>query len=123
MARTVMVVEDESGLREALGLMLENSGYAVEGARNGAEALRLLHDGAQPSCIVADLMMPIMDGRQFLRALHADPRLSKIPVIVLSGITELVSDLRSLGAVAYLEKPLDVPKVPRVVAEHCGPPG
>jgi len=121
MAPTVLVLEDESGLREVLGLMLEYSGYDVEAVRNGAEGLRRLREGLRPACVLLDLMMPIMDGPEFVRAMRADATLASIPVVVLSGITRMLDDPSSLGAAAYLEKPLDVPRVPDVVAEQCGP--
>ena len=64
----ILVVEDDDEIREAMVLVLEQQGYSVYEARNGREALELLHDGETPRLILLDLMMPVMDGWQFRHA-------------------------------------------------------
>lgn len=82
----VLIVEDDGDIRSLFEAGLAMRGYTVETASHGHEALQLMAPGrALPSVIVADLHMPIMDGWQFLTALAADPRLSSIPIIVLTA--------------------------------------
>jgi CheY-like chemotaxis protein len=81
----VLIVEDDPDIRQLFATALSVHGYAVDAASNGSEALAALASGSLPTAIVADLHMPVMDGWKFLAALHADPRLSAIPVIVLTA--------------------------------------
>ena len=68
--KRVLVVEDDETLRTTVAEALEDEGYQVITATNGAEALRLVR-AAEPDAIVLDLMMPVMDGRAFLEASRA----------------------------------------------------
>jgi CheY-like chemotaxis protein len=105
----ILVVEDDPSIREALAELLTEEGYAVASAANGAEALALLELEAPPSLILLDLMMPVMDGWAFRSAQRRDPRLSRIPVLVLSA--SRVGDggpEAELAADAFLQKPFDL---------------
>jgi CheY-like chemotaxis protein len=82
---SVLVVEDDPDIRLLFSTALSGHGYQVDTASNGEEALAALASDPLPTAIVADLHMPVMDGWQFLSALHADPRLSRVPVIVLTA--------------------------------------
>jgi CheY-like chemotaxis protein len=81
----VLIVEDDPDIRLLFSTALSVRGYEVATASNGDEALAALASGPLPMAIVADLHMPVMDGWKFLSALHADPRLSAIPVVVLTA--------------------------------------
>jgi CheY-like chemotaxis protein len=81
----VLIVEDDPDIRLLLSATLSVRGYQVATAGNGDEALAVLASGRLPSAILADLHMPVMDGWKFLSALHADPRLSAIPVVVVTA--------------------------------------
>ena len=83
--RVVMVVDDDDAIREALEDVLSDEGYDVIGASDGQQALDYLHGEKRPSAILVDLWMPVMDGWKFLDALLADPRLSRIPLVVLTA--------------------------------------
>ena len=65
MPKTVLVVEDESNIRELLRMYLEQEGYIVETAQNGAEGLRAFKR-VHPNLVLLDLMMPVMDGTQMI---------------------------------------------------------
>ena len=80
-----MVVDDDPDIRLLFSTALSLRGYEVATASNGDEALAALAAGPLPAAIIADLHMPVMDGWTFLSALHADPRLSAIPLIVLTA--------------------------------------
>jgi CheY-like chemotaxis protein len=81
----VLIVEDDPDIRLLFSTALSVRGYEVATASNGDEALAALASGPLPTVIVADLHMPVMDGWKFLSALHANPSLSIIPVVVLTA--------------------------------------
>ena len=86
MSHTVLVVEDDLDIRQALMEILDEHGFAALGARDGAEALDLLSRATELPCLILlDLMMPVMDGASFREAQRKDPRLASIPVVVLSA--------------------------------------
>jgi CheY-like chemotaxis protein len=81
---TVLVVDDDSDLRESLGDLLRGEGYAVTLASNGREALDLLPGLRRPCAVVLDIAMPVMSGIEFYRAMSQVPALADIPVAILS---------------------------------------
>lgn len=83
--QTILVVDDDSGIRDALTDILDQLGYTVVAASNGAEALDALRGGCQPSAVLLDLGMPMMDGREFRDELLRDPRFCQVPVIVITA--------------------------------------
>jgi CheY-like chemotaxis protein len=84
-AGSVLVVDDDSELREGLCDVLVEEGYSVIGATDGADALEHLNEFALPDVVVLDLGMPRMDGYEFLERRDADDLLRAIPVIVISS--------------------------------------
>jgi CheY-like chemotaxis protein len=81
----VFVVEDEPATREATRRLLEKLGLSVAEASNGLEALRWLDSHPAPALILLDLVMPVMDGFEFLEELQHRPILSNVPVVVLTA--------------------------------------
>ena len=104
--RTVLIVEDDVDTREMLGRYLELEGFRVETAANGRQALERLESGSEPSVIVLDLMMPVMDGWQFRREQAQRGEIAKIPVIVVSAAGK--DRISQIDADAYLSKPVDL---------------
>ena len=82
---TVMVVDDEREIRETLGEVLEDAGYAVVSAAHGVEALSLLGRIPPPSAILLDLFMPQMNGWRFAEHLRGRAGLSDVPIIVVTA--------------------------------------
>ena len=115
----VMVVEDDEGIRAALGQALMEEGYQVVTAENGRQALDALETGPLPSVILLDLMMPVMDGRAFLQARAADARLADIPVVIITADTRAAQDASTLDAQAILAKPLSLQSLLETVAAFC----
>jgi two-component system cell cycle response regulator len=102
----ILVVEDDNEIREALGLLLEEHGYTVDTARNGAEAVeKVEHD--PPSLVISDIMMPDVDGFELVERLRERPAFADIPIILLSALREPDSRIAGLdlGADDYISKP------------------
>jgi signal transduction histidine kinase len=104
----ILVVDDEMLNRVLLSTNLEESGYVVETAEDGEQALEML--SAQPfEVVLLDLMMPKLDGYQVLAHMKSDDALRRIPVIVISSTDEMESVVRciEMGATDYLPKPFN----------------
>src|SRR6187549_767573 len=114
----VLLVDDDDDLREALRTRLERRGFSVVAVANGREALDHLFDTDEPiGIILLDLMMPVMDGWTMRQELLSDPALARIPVVVLSGVTDLVSATTGLNATAWLSKPIQFDRLCKLVGE------
>ena len=114
----ILVVEDNDDVREMMAVTLELEGHEVTTAINGRDALNQLRAGHRPCVILLDLMMPVMNGWEFRRALESDPVLKTVPVVIVSAATaELI---QATDAAAYLPKPLDMEQLLHVVGGFCG---
>ena len=120
----ILLVEDDSALRDVLSDILREEGYEVECAGNGREALdHLARNAPAPDLIVLDLLMPEMDGWAFRDAQRQSPRLAHIPTVVLSASYPPDGPrIRALHAEAVLSKPVGMDRllgaVERLVPAH-----
>ena len=120
-ARTVLLVEDDELIREALGNVFAEEAITVEEARNGQEALERLRSRAQPpGLIVLDLMMPVMDGWQFHEQQQRDPRLAHIPLLVLTAVP--LAQTRMFPPGTVVQKPIDVPLLLDAIEQKLAQP-
>jgi CheY-like chemotaxis protein len=119
-ARTVLVVEDDGDIRDELAEVIEDSNYRTIRAANGEVALQKLRGGPRPCVILLDLMMPVMDGREFLAAQQSDAALKEIPVVVLSAHVDAALGITQLNAAAFLKKPIDLSELLRTIERFCG---
>ena len=110
---SVLVVDDDAGLRSLYIDALSESGHLVSIAINGADALDRLHEGAHPCVVLTDVRMPRMDGFELSRAISQDPQLASIPTVVLTGdrILALTSPAR--------DKPFSVIELDSLVQRSC----
>jgi two-component system chemotaxis response regulator CheY len=105
---TVLVVDDDPDILEALSEILEAEGFEIRRARNGKEALERL-EPEPPQLILLDLMMPVMDGWEFAQRMRQrPPEIARIPIIVLSADRNVGSKAADLGAVGHLAKPFEL---------------
>lgn len=116
---TVLLVEDDADMRNDLATILEYEGYRVRTAADGNEALEQLRNGLAPNLIVLDLMMPLMNGWQFRDEQRKSPDLLRIPLVLLSGNSDVRRHAEDLGAVDYLTKPIDLSKLMGILKQHC----
>jgi len=100
----VLVVEDDECARKALAMLL-NDDYDVVEAANGREALATLAKGARPDVILLDLVMPQMDGWEFMKRQRSDWRLCTIPTIVMTGVASHDPRCMEMPVVRFLQKP------------------
>ncbi len=107
MAKHILVVEDDQEIRETLGEILEDNGYEVTLASNGAHALLELVR-VRPTAILLDLMMPVMDGWALRARLEADGALRDIPIVVVSADGNVRDKAAAVGARAFLRKPIRI---------------
>jgi two-component system, sensor histidine kinase and response regulator len=109
--KTVLVVDDEPGIRESLRDLLEDEGYAVELAANGREALELLPRLPRPFGIILDLIMPVMNGVEVYQAIRADPALADVPIVVSTS-----DPSRAPTDALVMRKPIDLNRLLSTIA-------
>ncbi|HIK18107.1 MAG TPA: response regulator transcription factor [Leptolyngbyaceae cyanobacterium M33_DOE_097] len=116
MAGQLLLVDDEPGLREAVQAYLEDSGYTVDVASNARDGLDLARQKL-PDLIITDIMMPQVDGYQFLKQLRDDPQFKTLPVVFLTarGMTSDRIQGYNAGCDAYLSKPFDPDELVAIV--------
>lgn len=115
---TVMIIEDDTDIRENIRLILEEDGFHVTEAKNGKEALDILNSNEKekPHLIFLDLMMPVMGGREFIEALAGISGLKDIPVVVLTASAEKFEH-KTAG---FMKKPLDVDEILEMARKIAG---
>jgi CheY-like chemotaxis protein len=95
----ILIVDDEPDIRFMMRLILEGAGHQVSEARHGGAALKSVK-AKQPDLVITDVMMPTMDGLEFIERLRSNPKTAAIPILVVSGNSELAT-----AASARLRKP------------------
>jgi CheY-like chemotaxis protein len=115
---TILLVEDDAGIRETLKDVLEDQGYEVVTADNGQAGLERLREIGKPSLILLDLMMPVMNGEEFLSAVRENQDLASIPVVAVSAWPKEAMRLRG-GTRAFIEKPISLKRLLAIVEGLC----
>jgi signal transduction histidine kinase len=117
--RHVLVVDDDGDILDALSWILESAGYRVDACTNGKAALDRLQQ-SPVDAIVLDLMMPVMNGWEFVTAKKADASIAQIPVVAISADSS--AQATAIGAEAYLPKPLDADDLVATVSQFSWTP-
>jgi DNA-binding response OmpR family regulator len=104
---SILVADDDYGLRESLQALFELAGYDVRLARDGVEALRALEE-REPNLLVLDLMMPRMNGQGVVREMERLRLRPRIPVLVLSAAGDAQARAEQLHADGMVHKPFDI---------------
>lgn len=108
MIKTICVVDDEEGIREAMHAWLEECGYGVIGTGSGADAFEMIRKN-KPDLVLLDIMMPKVDGLEVLARLKESPETCLIPVIMLTAKKEIaaIAKATELHAAGYFTKPFE----------------
>jgi CheY-like chemotaxis protein len=106
--KRILLVEDDDDTRELMAELLRTEGYTVDVASNGALALELLRKGDAPALVIADMHMPVMNGRELLRRLRDEPGLAAVPIVILSGDATRDRDVLKGGASGLVSKPVSI---------------
>src|SRR5581483_6715637 len=107
MSERILVVDDETSVREVVCSMLAGAGYQCQQARSGKEALAILHSGEQFELMLSDLLMPEMGGQDLLEC--TKERYPDMPVVMVTAMTDVTVALAAIrnGAYDYLTKPFE----------------
>jgi len=111
----VLLVEDDADVRSTLAGFLEQEGYQVETAENGKDGLAKLLN-AKPGLVLLDLMMPVMNGWEFLEEKNHNSLCSRVPVLVISAVP---GNPHIPGALGFLKKPVDLDRLMDFVELYC----
>jgi DNA-binding NtrC family response regulator len=119
---TILVVDDELGIRALLSEILSDEGHAVEVAENAAKA-RLMREQCKPDLVLLDIWMPDVDGITLLKEWSASGQLT-MPVIMMSGhgTIDTAVEATKFGAQSFLEKPITMQKLLRTVEQALAKP-
>jgi CheY-like chemotaxis protein len=115
-SRTILVVEDDEAIRDSLREALESDGYQVFTAEDGKLGLEMLDNMPRPCLILLDLMMPVMNGWQFLEKMKEDTSLATIPVVAVTASGERG---KTAPADMLIKKPVDLDTLLSVIEKYC----
>jgi two-component system, cell cycle response regulator DivK len=106
---SVLLVDDSTTNIVLLEAILEEKGYLIHAALSAKEAFSIL-EKELPDVILLDLLMPKVSGFEFLETIRADEKTRKIPVIVVSAVTneDEINRIKSMGTVDFVQKPIDM---------------
>lgn len=115
----IFIIEDDQPIRTMLQVCLESEGYEVESFENGKTALDALHNHAEPCLILLDLMMPVMNGKEFmLEFLKLPATIVPIPVYLCSA-SVVQGESEKMGYAGFVKKPVDLDLLLEIVKKYC----
>ncbi len=125
MSNHVLVIEDDPDTRDAMVSLLETETpwLKVSSAGDGMEALEILDEEPEPCLVLLDLMMPVMNGLEFLDAVGERGLASKPRVVLVSGYAQLASQVKHPDVAGTLSKPFRAADLLDVVQRHCADGG
>lgn len=121
-AKRVLIVDAESGVRDALGRLLRRHGMDVSTAVGGNRALRRLRSGETFDCVIVDLLLPDMTGHDFISAIGEGKLLDLARILILTAFHNVDNATAYLqyGCSGYLGKPYDNARILQQVQRACG---
>ena len=119
MNRVILAVDDSATVRKFVSVALTMQGFTVKSACDGMDALEKL-PGQKVDLLITDLNMPNMDGFELIKALRENPEYDRLPVIMLTSLSDEVSKERGagLGVNSYLVKPFSIEKIQYEVSKY-----
>lgn len=116
--RMVLIVDDDESIREVLEMMLQIENYEVLQAENGKEAMRKLAECPIPPCLILlDLMMPVMNGWQFIEEKEKVEAFASIPVVVVTAFRDKADTIKADDVIL---KPVEYESLLKTVRKYCG---
>lgn len=112
--KTVLIIDDEEGMRDVVTMTLRDAGYETLEADNGVEGLEVATK-EKPDLVLCDVNMDNMNGFMVVEELQKDRKTAKIPVILMTGVAKEAGAWESVGAVDYIEKPFAIENLLAVV--------
>ena len=112
----ILIVDDDMVIRRMLRMLLEMTGYAVQEAEDGEDALGMVAEH-HPQAVVLDVMMPNLDGITVCQRLRSGEETAVLPIIILSG-GKYEDEALAAGANMYMEKPMNTDKLLAALAEY-----
>jgi CheY-like chemotaxis protein len=116
---SIVIIDDDAEMRLVVGEILKQEGFVIESFGDAGEALRHLRRAPLPSLILLDLSLPGVDGAAFRARQLADPRLARVPVIVVSADPDGAHIAERLGAVDFVAKPFPPEELLHVVQNRA----
>src|SRR5262245_29045295 len=113
-ATSILIIEDDTDLREMLADMLVERGYSVEEAANGKAGMDRLRGGSLPCMVLLDIQMPLMNGDEVYAAMQADTALAGTPVVFMTS-----DPTRAPPGVPLMKKPINIDQLFAIVAKVC----
>lgn len=118
MAKTVLVVDDSTSMRQMVAFTLKSSGFSVLEGSNGKEGLQKL-DGQKVDLVISDLNMPVMNGFEMIKAIRAKSQYKFTPILILTTESQesKKAEGKAAGATGWIVKPFDPKQLLAVVAK------
>lgn len=115
----ILVIDDEKNIRENIVEILELNGYEVSSAENGLEGLTQFYS-FKPEFVLCDIMMPLMDGYDFLHTIVNDVEFKHVPIVFLSAKAELEEQVKAInsGATDFMIKPFKIADLISTIQKH-----
>lgn len=111
---TILVIEDDLFMLDAIRIILESEGYHVIQAENGKKALDILKQDLKPDLILLDMIMPVMNGWDFASA-YKQTYENRCPIVVITGASDVAQRAKDIGADAWLSKPYEIEDIIQMV--------
>jgi len=116
----ILVIDDDDDILEMTSFVLTQLGYKVETANDGARGIAELQANHWAPCLILlDLMMPVMDGAAFRKKLLEIPAAANVPIVILSGDTELATKAAAMRVSGFEQKPISVERLAALAAKYC----
>ena len=115
----ILIIEDDDDIRLVYRELLESEGYEVDSCANGEEGLEFLRNHPEPCLILLDMLMPVLNGRDFMLGFEKwAESIVPIPVYLVSASANL-AEAQQMGCHGFLKKPFDFQKLLEIVQVHC----
>jgi CheY-like chemotaxis protein len=115
----ILIIEDDADIRELCRHLLEQDHFSVEACANGKEALAYLDIHQEPCLILLDMMMPVMNGKEFMTAFAKRPHtILPIPIYLVSA-SATAEEGKEMGCLGFIKKPFNCNALLTIVHSHC----